>query len=730
MRGPVRGRRTPPPHWRVVVLVLLAGLVAGLLTPTLLAARGSVARADPGPPGPVVVVGAAGLRWDDVSPARTPALWRLADRGSVGTLTVRAARARTCPPDGWLTLGGGNRARGPEAGPRCAPVPASVVGEGRIRSWPAIVAANRRLEFGSTLGALGTVVRAAGDCVTTVGPGAALTGADSRGRVPGHLPRASAAHLLSPGSSTTLRPCPLTIIAADDLAVRGRTAAAWRGIDAAVAAGTAVAGPHGTVLVAGVSEVGAERPRLHVAVAAGPRFSGGELRSASTRRAPYVQLIDVAPTVLALLGLEPPPSVVGQRWQPTPGPRAQSLPAHVARLVDLDRAAQEQRRLVPPFFALLVGAQAVLYLLAFTALRRLERGRHRDRVLGAARVAALAFAAAPVATYLAQLVPWWRHAHPLPVLLAAVAVADAAVLTVALAGPWRQRLLGPVGAVAGLTFAVLSLDVLTGARLQMSSLAGYSPLVAGRFAGFGNVSYAVFATGALLLTAALAAGRSRRIALLTVATVGTVAVVLDGSPTWGSDFGGVIALVPAFTVLGLLLTGARLSWRRLAAATAAGVLVVTAFALADYARPPDARTHVGRFVGQLLHGGAATIVRRKAESNLHLLTTSVLTLLVPVAVAFLGAVLRWPTSGLRRAFAHEPALRAGLLSVLVLGVVGFLVNDSGVAVPALAMSVAIPSAIAVSLSARDRPWPHRPRPATPAACAVHPTKGVRGRSGC
>jgi hypothetical protein len=493
-------------------------------------------------------------------------------------------------------------------------------------------------------------------------------------------------------------------------------------VDAAVAAGVAVAGPRGTVLVAGVSEVGAERPRLHVAVAAGPGFTGGELRSASTRRAPYVQLIDVAPTALALLGLPPPPSVAGQRWQATPGPRAQPLPAHVAALVDLDRAAQEQRRLVPPFFALLVGAQAVLYLLAFTVLRRLERGRHRDRVLDATRVAALAFAAAPVATYLAQLVPWWRHSHPLAVLLAAVAAADVVVVAVALTGPWRHRLLGPAGAVAGVTFAVLGLDVLTGARLQMSSLAGYSPLVAGRFAGFGNVSYAVFATGALLLAAALAAGRSRRGALLTVATVGTLAVVLDGSPTWGSDFGGVIALVPAFTVLGLLLTGARLSWGRLAAATAAGVVVVAGFALVDYARPPDARTHVGRFVGQLLHGGAATIVRRKAESNLHLLTTSVLTLLVPVAVAFLGAVLRWPTSGLRRAFAHEPALRAGLLSVLVLGVVGFLVNDSGVAVPALAMSVAIPIAIAVSLSARGRPWPRPPgppRPATPAGPAVH-----------
>jgi hypothetical protein len=674
---------------------LVAALLAGVLLAGVLLAAGlaAPAAAVPVARGPVVVVGVPGLRWDDVSPAATPALWRLAERGSVGALSVRAARPRTCPDDGWLTLGAGNRARSPDRPHRCTPPPASWISAGRVTPWPAIVAANRELDFGARPGALAAVIRESGGCVTTVGTGAALGGADAAGRVRDQ----------SPTLPTTPR-CPLTVLAADDLAVAGRTAAARRGVDARVAAAVDLAGAAGTVLVVGICELGVERPRLHVAVAAGPGFRGGELRSASTRRAPYVQLIDVAPTVLALLGrAPPPPAIVGQRWQPVPGERTGSLADEVARLVDLDRAAQEQRRLVPSFFVLLVGAQALLYLLAFAALRRLERGWHRDRVLDATRVAALAFAAAPAATYLAQLVPWWRAAHPLPVLLAAVAAADLAITAVALAGPWRRRALGPAGAVAGLTFAVLGLDVLTGTRLQMSSLAGYSPLVAGRFAGFGNVAYAVFATGALLVAAALAAGRSRRATIVIVGFVGTLAVVLDGSPTWGSDVGGVIALVPAFTVLGMLLTGARLSWRRLALAVLAGGVVVAGFVLADYARPPDARTHLGRFVGQLLDGSAETIVRRKAAANLHLLTTSVLTLLVPVAVAFLAAVLLRPTSGLRRAFDREPALRAGLLSVLVLGVVGFLVNDSGVAVPALAMSVAIPVAIAVSLSARDRP---------------------------
>jgi hypothetical protein len=40
---------------------------------------------------------------------------------------------------------------------------------------------------------------------------------------------------------------------------------------------------------------------------------------------------------------------------------------------------------------------------------------------------------------------------------------------------------------------------------------------------------------------------------------------------------------------------------------------------------------------------------------------------------------------------------------MVMGIVGFLVNDSGVAVPALALTVAVPIALAASLSAGVSP---------------------------
>ena len=53
-----------------------------------------------------------------------------------------------------------------------------------------------------------------------------------------------------------------------------------------------------------------------------------------------------------------------------------------------------------------------------------------------------------------------------------------------------------------MTFLVQAVDITTGGRLQIMTLAGYNPITAGRFWGFGNLAYAVFATGALLATAA------------------------------------------------------------------------------------------------------------------------------------------------------------------------------------------------------------------------------------
>ena len=40
----------------------------------------------------VIIAGAAGLRWDDLDPQRTPNMWALASKGSAGWLSMAMTR--------------------------------------------------------------------------------------------------------------------------------------------------------------------------------------------------------------------------------------------------------------------------------------------------------------------------------------------------------------------------------------------------------------------------------------------------------------------------------------------------------------------------------------------------------------------------------------------------------------------------------------------------------------
>jgi len=595
----------------------------------------------------VLVVGVAGLRWDDLG-AGTPVLDRLAREGAVGALSVKSLPALTCRGDGWLTLGAGARAE--HAGR-----PDAACGDDLPTDLERQAERNAASRDGAVVGALG---RALGGRLAVEGSGARLVATDRTG---------------SGGRA------PVTLLDAGTLPTGPARAAAVRAVDSALGQALDVRTAAPDVIVVGLAEsAGSDEPSLHVALASGPSFPEGALRSASTRRSPYVQLIDVAPTVLDLLDRPVPEAMDGQPWQVTG-----DAPT-VDQLVDLDRRATAQREATVPFF---VAAYAsVLVLLALALWRRRER---------AAEAVALAGTAVLGASYLAGLVPWWRAGVPVLALLAIVAAISAGVAAVALrltrpaAGP-----AGPAGIVCGFVAVVLVADLVTGARLQLDTVAGYSSLVAGRFAGLGNVAFGVLAASSVLAAAALV--RS----LPALAAVAVVVVAADGAPPWGSDVGGVLALVPAFVLLAMLRTGRRVSLARLALAGLAGAAVVTGFALLDLSRPEQDRTHLGRFAEDLLDGTAGVLLARKASAVLDLLFANAVTAALPLLVAALGYLVARPPEPLRHAFALSPQWRHGLLALGLACLIGFAANDSGAAVPALAVCVALPATLAVVLRAR------------------------------
>ena len=789
-------RPTTPRRLLPVLLAVLTGLMTSLLTGSAgpaAAAAGDEWRADR-----VLSVGVPGLVWSDLDQERTPQLWALAEDSAIGALSVRAGRSTTCLLDGWSTLGAGNRARypgpvepiepvpdppPPETADGAAPAPVPAPVDARLsycgleeqvakvgltepgRTVARVAADPATAAFGAEPGALGQAV----SCSTVVGRAAALAvaGEGSTFTVRDTLPGEDGE------LSTLLDQCPLSLVslgalsdaaapgadATDDGTVPTARQAAVQAVDAAVGrlrAAVQTLPGETLLLLQGISEVNGGRPQLHVGMALGPGTTPGWLSSASTGRAPFAQLIDVAPTVLRALGQQTPASMNGQ-----PFTVAGERPPLDEALTELDRAntrAVVHYRSTGATFWLLVVLDAAVVLTGLLVLGGWDRGRlpgragrrsrvrswlrRRGRVPVAApvlRLLALGAAALPIATYLANVVPWELSSSPRWALAGSVLGATLLVTAGAALGPWRRRRLGPAVVVLVITLGTLAADVLTGSHLELDGLLGYDAIVAGRFIGYGNLSFGLLSVSALLLTAAGAAALVRRGAedrprrwLLPVLGAGVVCVVLVGAPSLGRDFGGVLAAVPGFGVLGMLLAGIRVTVTRLAAVLAAAVVVVGSVAVLDWLRPAGERSHLGRFVGQVLDGEAWTVVSRKAGANVSILLGSPLAWMLPVALVAAGWLLR-PGGLLRsrpgRAAAGLPiedarVLRAGLTAVALSLTVGALVNDSGVALPATAATLLVP--LLVWLAAGAPADPADPADGHGAADGHGGTDGVPG----
>ncbi len=711
--------------------VMLATPLAALAA--LAAANPAAARAPAAVPARhVVIVGLSGLRWSDVSPAATPTLWHLAGQGSVGSLVDFAVLPLTCPADGWLTLNAGARVQTDHTDVGCRTFPAvHQVGAGAtVPPLPGLIGYNQRFHNDPSWGLLG---RAAG-CATAVGPGAALALAGPSGAVASYLP--SPADL----TAAVLSRCPLTVV---DL---GNLGSAERSV-ALAAADTELKHllaevPSGTTLLITAPGSTTKPPHLQLTLADGAGYQAGLLESSSTRQPGLVVLTDLTPTVLGWLGQRAPSGVVGA--QLTRGARG-ALPATVRWLVGQDTAEQVWRSTHNEFFwayALAdAGVLAAIGLVFWGAAP--ERRRRRAQWW---RVAGVFAVSVPAGTFLANLFPWPRQAHP-AAWLYGVAVALALVIALgALLVTRRRGTLAPFGLVCLLTVAVLGLDVMTGSRLQMETPFGLSVIEAGRFYGIGNEALGIYGVTALFAAAWLALvtlqrpahsrahsrahfraysrPSSRRPALAAVAAVAVFAVFASGWPGFGGKVGGTIAMVPCFALLLMAVAGVGLTWRRLALVAVSGLALFVVFALVSYFTAVTGRSDIGTFAGDALHGHAGSLLLRKIESNLGSLSVNMFSPLIPVVVVVTGLMLWRPAwFGLKTmplAYAAEPLLRPILAVLWLMPVLGWFADDSGVIVPAAALPLALPLGIAAlaAVAYRDPPSPGSEQEAPSAVPAI------------
>lgn len=455
--------------------------------------------------------------------------------------------------------------------------------------------------------------------------------------------------------------------------------------------------PGTLVLVVGVTP-SASPYGMSPLVAFGDGLEQGELASPSTHRSGIVTLTDLAPSVLAVLGVDVPPTMHGTALRITPGrPTWESLTV-------LDQMLTARSESLPAMRMTLIVVSVVVFLGALFLLRRRRPGPRGRRAL---EVAALSCAAWPLVTFLLRFstatssLGYWS----IPVSWA-VAVAIGLLVQ-----PLRRSALDPLIVICGATFTLITVDLATGGHLVLGSFFGSAPNVGFRYFGTDNAVFAILATCSIILCAGLMDrhhdGRSdpddRRGRLWLVVTVAAIAVLVDGAPWMGADVGGVLTLVPVLGVLVWVLAGRALRWRYVVVAVAAALVVLVAAVGFDALRPADERTHIGRFFLETGQGDLDLLrstIAEKWNNSMAVLWQSNWSWAVPIVAIYALYVLVVAKGWTNLLPARTPR-RAAVTAALVLGVVGWLLNDSGILVTALVFVYLGPFLILIEV--RDGP---------------------------
>jgi hypothetical protein len=403
-----------------------------------------------------------------------------------------------------------------------------------------------------------------------------------------------------------------------------------------------------------------------LAVGLAGRGLSGTLTSDSTRIGGYVLSTDLAPTVLARLGLAVPSQMTGE-------PIRSNGEVDPASLGDLaDRLAAIGPRRGP-----VVGV-SVLVWAALTALAGIAFGR--PGVRAALRVLAVAVAFLPAVLMLAAALEPSELAERLIVGAGAPALA---ILTLRLAPGFGA--LAIAGTVSVSSYAV---DVIAGSHLTELSLAGPNPAGGVRFFGIGNeLEAAIGALVPIATGAGLVAWAPRvqpRTAAIVFGVTAALGVAAFAPGRFGADVGAAIGLpVGAAVAAGVCLGAGR---RRLALLLAAPVVALAALVAVDLVSGGDA--HLTRTV--LRAGGfdqLAETVQRRLELSVHSFDryapTAMMWLVVAALVA--GVLSRHRIEGW---FGDRRWAWAGLLGALGATVVGTLANDSGAVLLILGTTVA------------------------------------------
>jgi hypothetical protein len=688
----------------------------------------------------VTIVVTPFLTWDDLLSSRAPELHMLASEGAVANMNcVTADVGWPTVAGGALTMSSGRWAAGPVGVPTTA------------LSLDSLRAANANSLNPPDLGALGTALHAAGFKTAALGNAdentstpagirrpASLIAFDSAGRIDVDMTDES---LLATSSkapfglytdrvrmqtavTSVLASKPqLLVIDLGDLErahdVPHQTAEQYATDHADALQNTSVilsdiaaevVQGHSLLLIVtpATDKPYYEPPYFGPVIAVGGELTG-ELTSGSTHRPGLVTNLDVAPTVLSILGLKTSPTMLGQPMTPQADEFSASGDASAPdqRIATLKRLGTyvgvvdycRDLLFIKPFTRNVIALIVLVVVLALVPLLRLVRP------LGQALL--LIVLSVPSAAWLVFVLDRYPATPTEVIMRLETATLYVFVPALVLAIVFRRRPEVALLVVSALTSVMICADQWGGHPLE-TGLFSYSIRAGWRYYGMGNEGAALL-VGASIVAVGLACDLIRntewapifRVGLMPI--VGVVALWTIAAPGLGANAGAAIWGVAAFGVAWARVNRVRVGWKPTAAIVTVMIVAVAAIAATDMSHIVG-ETHIGRFFAELLHGDFSSVdalVVRKALNNYNYLPQTPYTWLAVTLVAGLAAIWWLGDRPLKRALASRQGVAGALAGLLVGGVVATLTEDSGVVMPALMLLAgALP---AFSLALADNP---------------------------
>lgn len=650
----------------------------------------------------VVMVVLPAVSFEDLTSTDLPTIHKLIETGSVGLMNSRTAGrldakedeytdSKYAPESGYLTLGAGARAiAGVDArqafnrDETFEGMPAWKVLQSRTLTDPGNAAIvhigiakmqhdNSDLNYEVTVGALGDALHAAGLKTAVIGNSddaevhreAATICMDSKGLVDFNKGRADFT-VIELGNTAQLDRTRLDLM---DRVYQQERAKALKEADRILgrllqeSKSRSKSGETTFMLLSPYpSSYALEKTEssLCPVIVSGPGFGHGLLTSGSTRIAGVIANTDIAPSILQMLKVPVPTSLVGRPIMMTASDSPADELLRLNKKASVQALSQPVLRQVMTAVIVLVGIVTALWLMLPVPRRK--------------RLWPLIILPSTVAPAFLLMALWPSGNHfTVWFRLIVLAVGMTGIAGLIARKPSKALML------VSLAFAGLMLvDTLAGSMLGRNSIMGYSIVEGARYYGIGNEFMGAFLGASLvglgLLFGALKMGR--RVIEISLIIGFILSTVIVGAPMLGANVGGAISVAAGF---GIALTMSRKLRLRgaLSIILIAGVLVA-AFAVMDSLRGQAHESHLGRAVGIIRSGGIGQIgmlVKRKLLMNVFLIRVSVWSRVL-VAYGISLAVILYPDWS--RISSLPMHVRIALTGLLAGTLAALIFNDSGI----------------------------------------------------